>query len=77
MRSRAASIVLALVVSLTTGAPAAAKPGKAVGKNAATGAVVIEGLTEGLEVALIDPTARPAGAAQPSAPPLPGAGPSR
>src|SRR5687768_17657524 len=39
--------------------------------------VVIEGLTEGLEVALIDPTARPAGAAQPSAPPLPGAGPSR
>ena len=39
--------------------------------------VVIEGLTEGLEVALIDPTARPAGATQPSAPPLPGAGPSR
>ena len=39
--------------------------------------VAIEGLTEGLEVALVDPTARPAGAAQPSAPPLPGAGPSR
>jgi HlyD family secretion protein len=36
--------------------------------------VVVEGLTEGVEIALIDPNARPAGATQPSAPPVPASG---
>jgi HlyD family secretion protein len=36
--------------------------------------VVVEGLTDGLEIALIDPNARPAGTASPSAPPVPAAG---
>jgi HlyD family secretion protein len=36
--------------------------------------VVVEGLTDGLEIALVDPNARPSGAASPSAPPVPAAG---
>jgi hypothetical protein len=36
--------------------------------------VVVEGLTEGLDVALVDPTVRPAGTTSPSAPPVPSAG---
>jgi multidrug efflux pump subunit AcrA (membrane-fusion protein) len=36
--------------------------------------VVVEGISEGDEVALVDPTTRPAGASQPSAPPVPAAG---
>jgi len=36
--------------------------------------VVVEGLSEGAEVALVDPNARPAGAAPSSAPPVPAAG---
>jgi hypothetical protein len=36
--------------------------------------VVVEGLSEGAEVALVDPNARPAGAAPPTAPPVPAAG---
>ena len=39
--------------------------------------VVVEGLSEGLEIALIDPTLRPAGANQPSAPTMPAAGAPR
>ena len=39
--------------------------------------VVVEGLAEGLEIALVDPTVRQAGAASPSAPPVPAAGPTR
>ncbi|MGH9371883.1 MAG: efflux RND transporter periplasmic adaptor subunit [Vicinamibacterales bacterium] len=39
--------------------------------------VVIEGLTEGAEIALVDPNTRPAGATQPSAPAVPRAGPPR
>ena len=39
--------------------------------------VVIEGLQEGSEIALIDPTLRPAGPGQSSAPALPAASPSR
>jgi RND family efflux transporter MFP subunit len=39
--------------------------------------VVVEGLTEGMEIALVDPTARPAGPAQSSAPPVPAAGAPR
>ena len=36
--------------------------------------VVVEGLTEGLDVALVDPTVRAAGSTSPSAPPVPAAG---
>jgi membrane fusion protein (multidrug efflux system) len=36
--------------------------------------VVVAGLAEGTEIALVDPTARPAGPSQPSAPPVPAAG---
>ena len=36
--------------------------------------VVVEGLSEGAEVALVDPNARPAGAAPSTAPPVPAAG---
>lgn len=36
--------------------------------------VVVDGLTEGMEIALVDPSTRPATAAQPSAPPVPAAG---
>jgi HlyD family secretion protein len=39
--------------------------------------VVIEGLTEGLDIALVDPTVRPAGTTSPSASPVPPAGGSR
>jgi hypothetical protein len=39
--------------------------------------VVVEGLTEGVEIALVDPTVRAAGTASPSAPPVPAAGASR
>jgi hypothetical protein len=39
--------------------------------------VVIDGLSEGAEIALVDPNARPAGASPSTAPPVPGAGPSR
>ena len=39
--------------------------------------VVVEGLTEGLEIALVDPNARPAGAGSPTAPPVPAAGAPR
>lgn len=39
--------------------------------------VVIEGVTEGAEIALVDPNARPAGATQPSSPALPAAGAGR
>jgi multidrug efflux pump subunit AcrA (membrane-fusion protein) len=39
--------------------------------------VVVDGLSEGMEIALIDPTARPAGTATSSAPAMPSAGPSR
>ena len=45
MRPRFVFIVLALIASLFAVAPAAAKPGKALGKHALRGAVVIEGLT--------------------------------
>lgn len=45
LRQRAIPIVVALIASLAAVAPAAAKPGKAVGKNAAKGQVIIEGLT--------------------------------
>lgn len=45
MRSRAAFIVLALLGSLAAAAPTAATPGKAAGKDAATPAITIEGLT--------------------------------
>lgn len=37
--------------------------------------VVIEGLTEGAEIALVDPNARPAGGSQASSPAMPSAGP--
>lgn len=37
--------------------------------------VVVEGLSEGAEIALVDPAARPAGAQQQAAPALPAAGP--
>ena len=36
--------------------------------------VVVEGLTEGLDIALVDPTLRPAGTTSPSAPSVPAAG---
>lgn len=36
--------------------------------------VVVEGVTEGAEIALVDPTLRPAGSSQPSAPAMPAAG---
>ncbi len=36
--------------------------------------VVVEGLTEGLDIALVDPTVRPAGTTSPSAPAVPAAG---
>jgi multidrug efflux pump subunit AcrA (membrane-fusion protein) len=36
--------------------------------------VVVEGLTEGLDIALVDPTVRPAGTTSPTAPPVPAAG---
>jgi multidrug resistance efflux pump len=36
--------------------------------------VVVEGLTEGLDIALVDPTVRAAGSTSPSAPPVPAAG---
>lgn len=36
--------------------------------------VVVEGLTEGLDVALVDPTVRAAGSTSPSAPPVPAVG---
>ena len=39
--------------------------------------VVIEGLQDGAEVALVDPTLRPSGRGQPNAPALPAASPSR
>ena len=39
--------------------------------------VVVEGLTDGLEIALVDPNARAAGGASPSAPPVPPAGAAR
>jgi multidrug resistance efflux pump len=39
--------------------------------------VVVEGLAEGAEIALVDPTARPSGSAQSSAPAVPGAGAPR
>jgi len=39
--------------------------------------VVIDGLSEGAEIALVDPNARPAGASPSTAPPVPAAGPSR
>jgi HlyD family secretion protein len=39
--------------------------------------VVIEGVPEGAEIALVDPTVRRTGAAAPSAPPVPSAGPGR
>jgi multidrug resistance efflux pump len=39
--------------------------------------VVVEGLSEGAEIALIDPTLRPAGTNQPSAPTMPAAGAPR
>ena len=51
MRARALFIVLALIASVAAVAPATAKPGKgkaqgkAIGKNAATGTIIIEGLT--------------------------------
>ena len=38
--------------------------------------VVVEGLSDGVEIALVDPTVRAPGAASPSAPPVP-AGASR
>jgi membrane fusion protein (multidrug efflux system) len=39
--------------------------------------VVIEGVPDGAEIALVDPNARPAGASQPSSPALPAAGAPR
>jgi hypothetical protein len=45
MRSRATFIVVALVASLVGAAPAVGKPGKANGKHAAKGEIVVEGLT--------------------------------
>ena len=39
--------------------------------------VVLEGLTEGAEIALIDPTVRAAGSTSPAAPPVPAAGGAR
>ena len=39
--------------------------------------LVVEGLSDGVEIALVDPNARPAGAAQPSAPAVPAAGAPR
>jgi multidrug efflux pump subunit AcrA (membrane-fusion protein) len=39
--------------------------------------LVVEGLTEGIEIALIDPNARPSGASGSTAPPVPAAGGSR
>jgi len=39
--------------------------------------VVVEGISEGAEIALVDPNARPAGAAQPSAPAVPAPGAPR
>ena len=38
------------------------------------GRVVIEGLSEGMEIALVDPSTRPATSAQPTAPPVPASG---
>jgi hypothetical protein len=49
VKSRAVLVLLALVASVAVAAPATAKPGngkgKAVGKNAAKGTIVVEGLT--------------------------------
>ena len=39
--------------------------------------VAISGVSEGAEIALIDPTARASNAAAPAAPPVPATGPSR
>jgi hypothetical protein len=39
--------------------------------------VVIEGLAEGAEIALVDPTVRQPGSTSPSAPPVPAAGAAR
>jgi HlyD family secretion protein len=39
--------------------------------------VVVEGLTDGVEIALVDPTARTVGTSSPSAPPVPAAGAPR
>jgi hypothetical protein len=39
--------------------------------------VVVEGLAEGAEIALVDPTVRQPGSTSPSAPPVPAAGAPR
>ena len=45
MKARAILVALALTASLAAVSPAAAKPGKAIGKNAAKGTIITEGLT--------------------------------